>query len=559
MAYSSGCRRVGRTWLDVTFGLALLGKGDSHRYAPEQTDIDCTCSTGFPSQHKNLKCKECTVRSCSMSDPDMAWPLFSDLQLGECCPYSWSASSYGCGHKTLNVHTARGIVAGAIVLSHLPVKNASQIRDAYLVQTADRSVWEDITASFTEARIKEPEASGSGSTFYYPSNDRYILKSVDSYEYHALFTLTQRNLIDFMSGRVPWTQPNLTALDPTTAASLSRRPLADREDKHKSMITTYYFAFQFAGEYWLVMQNAVTLIGEMLEKDGHTILEPPQVFDIKPICIPSSKDRPKFFGTHLANRPKLGWANYHHVMRTLAKDSIYLETTLDYPLVDWSVLVSMWHLKEGATSLSHSRSKYGNCISTTASSIRGYEGSHSCGIFLICFTIIDILMEFGYNKEIENICLSFKWSSWSASSVMMVHSFMDPTSEVSTSLGYAALHTKWTGVDFWTTGTACAKEMSIHKLDDRFPPTISTLAFEGKHFTCCCDDKGSLCSLVQSGEDSKCGDLKGDGWRSFRRLAKHCFVTSDNAMLIKVPEPEPPKVKPPPAPARWQCFGTICS
>lgn len=122
---------------------------------------------------------------------------------------------------------------------------------------------------------------------------------------------------------------------------------------------------------------------------------------MKPLPIVSAQ-RSLLFGMHIAKTGIRVWKNQVEVMESLRRDTSFLNRALGNPLVDYSMLTSVFYVNHSSV-VGMQNLNLPNCAECLLSEVNGY--GFAKGSILICFSIIDMLMQFGVQKMFENALL----------------------------------------------------------------------------------------------------------------------------------------------------------
>merc|ERR1719456_1740735 len=103
-----------------------------------------------------------------------------------------------------------------------------------------------------------------------------------------------------------------------------------------------------------------------------------------------------------------------------------MDNVLEHRLVDYSLLATVFYVHDERMVLDHV--SLPNCVERRLRDFRVGNGERldrlygdAPGSILVCFSIIDILMEFTFAKTPENAILFGKWSDWGPNFINMFH------------------------------------------------------------------------------------------------------------------------------------------
>lgn len=316
-----------------------------------------------------------------------------------------------------------------------------------------------------------------------------------------------------------------------------------------SLINTFAIAFEYRASTWMVVQNSVESVKTQLASAGFTkFYKEYDIFDVKPFPI-YSDDREPLFKMHFIKDGIARWRNWDSVKKNLRWDVSIMDRLLSNPFVDYSLLISSFYINSNRMALDVLNLP--NCVERKLSDIKTMgigedadsDYGNAEGSILVCFSIIDMLMEFTLRKTPENLILFMKWSDWSKKITVLFNCIGDPDYQHSVGRRacgkYTELRSKFNGVDIPEIPTARVQDVSqFFNADGETRITKREYGSNGNitaHHTlkCCCHSGSGECKLRDAtnlstswiaGNPRGCGKLVGSGWHSFRREAGQCRV-----------------------------------
>jgi len=319
----------------------------------------------------------------------------------------------------------------------------------------------------------------------------------------------------------------------------------------RSLINDFVIAFEYRSTTWMVVRNSVTAVSQDLAQAGFTsFYKGNDIFDVKPFPIHSDQ-RELLFGMHFSKALMSSWRHWESVRENLEYDVKFMNTVLDNPMVDYSLLVSAFYIKDERMVLDHVALP--NCVEQRLAEIatgREHEnrdyGTTAHGSILVCFSVIDMLMEFTFSKTPENLLLSKKWSAWGEKMMNMFDCLGNPSGNACRN--YQKLHSKFRGLDIPWIETSAVQDITDMMSADGELQAIDPVKKIGRTYKCCCHSERGECKLVGRPGASKpfslfglklerdatgCGVLAGRGWHSYWREAGRCTISREEARQIR--------------------------
>jgi len=267
---------------------------------------------------------------------------------------------------------------------------------------------------------------------------------------------------------------------------------------------------------------------------------------VKPLPIISDQ-RQLLFGMYFARQFMHSWRNWQSVRLNLHADVKFMDTALTNPLVDYSLLVSAFYVNDPRLVLDYI--KLPNCVEKLLSELGYTDGEEETqGSILICFTVIDMLMEFTRAKVPENTILFGKWSNWGQKVMTMFDCLGQHT--LSGCGKYNSYLPKYDGADLQLPLARYQDVTSYLSGDGRVSVQIGgatklshSLQIEKK---CCCiagwNGEMGYCSLFGILDNNNtfmftsstgCGHIAGKGYHSYWRDAKRCMINRVQARDLR--------------------------
>jgi len=307
-----------------------------------------------------------------------------------------------------------------------------------------------------------------------------------------------------------------------------------------TLINDFVLAFKYqTSSTWMVVQNSVTAVSQALERHGITKFHKRNdeieidVFDVKPLPIISDQ-RQKLFGMNFVRSSMKDWKNWVSVRTNLFADVKFMDNVLANPLVDYSLLVSVFYVDDSRMVLDHVNLP--KCIERRLSQMHRDIYGDAEGSMLVCFTVIDLLMEFTLAKTPENALLFGKWSNWGKKIMHMFDCLGAPLSQGCSK--YAEYLPKYDGVDIDSIATAKVVDVTEYfNADNEVTTSREDVEITKK---CCCHpgrDYSTIgtCVLAATIKDhrNRCASLVAPGWHSYHIEAKRCRIHWRDAASLR--------------------------
>lgn len=325
-----------------------------------------------------------------------------------------------------------------------------------------------------------------------------------------------------------------------------------------SLINEFLLGFKYMASPWMVIRNSVTAVKQELDRHGFEEYQSNDLFDVKPFPI-HSDERPALFRMQFVKDAMVTWRNWDGVRTNLQRDLSFMDSALSNEMVDYSMLINAFYINDERLVLD--TITLPNCIEQPLRDVRVVSSSsRNTGIgdygdvhgsILVCFSIIDMLMEFTIKKVPENLVLFNKWSDWSEKIMLLFDCLGHPKPTPQYKCApYIALQDMYKGVDIPSIRSAVVKDVSQVFNADNEVIIKDPASWIVSTWKCCCN--AFKCILADTNQQSKwypgkklvdlakgialnskgCGSLVGKDWHSYWRGPKKCVLPTDAAEKV---------------------------